>query len=356
MTRFIQLHALTVYAPSNLNRDDTGRPKTAKFGGAERLRISSQALKRAIRKSTNFKERLSGNLGDRTLRLGEVIFAHLRDKGIEDGKAKEITRLVAGAFGKIDDTSDKKIYIKQLAFVSPEEKAAALSLAYQIASEGGNGQDLAKLAPQMLRRADTAADIAMFGRMLADNPDYNREAAVQVAHAITTHKVEVEDDFYTAVDDLKKPSEDAGAGFIGELGFGSGVFYLYACIDRDQLERNLGGDAGLARKAIEAFVEGFASASPSGKQNSFAAHGRANYLRVEKGSQQPRSLAAAFFKPVRGDNLLHDSVMALDGVDGLIAQMNAAYGNCFDADYEMHCIPGAPIQGSLAKAVAFAAE
>lgn len=357
MTRFIQLHALTVYAPSNLNRDDTGRPKTAKFGGAERLRISSQALKRAIRTSANFAERLSGHLGARTQRLGEDVMAHLRKQGVEEPKALEITRLVAGAFGKIEDAKDKQqTYIKQLAFVSPEEKAAALALAVQIAAEGSNGQDSAKLAPQMLRRADTAADIAMFGRMLADNPDYNREAAVQVAHAITTHKVEVEDDFYTAVDDLKKPAEDAGAGFIGELGFGSGVFYLYACIDRDQLERNLGGDAGLARKAIEAFVEGLASASPSGKQNSFAAHGRANFLRVEKGSQQPRSLAAAFFKPVRGDNLLHDSVKALDGSDGLIAQMNAAYGNCFDADYEMRCIPGAPIQGSLAQAVAFAAE
>lgn len=149
----------------------------------------------------------------------------------------------------------------------------------------------------MLVHADTAADIAMFGRMLASVPKYNREAAVQVAHAITTHKVVVEDDYYTAVDDLKTSVEDAGAGFIGELGFGSGVFYLYACIDRELLLKNLGGDAALARKAIEAFVEGFAKARPSGKQNSFAALALANYLRVEKGSQQPRSLAAAFFKP-----------------------------------------------------------
>ncbi|MDZ4791843.1 MAG: type I-E CRISPR-associated protein Cas7/Cse4/CasC [Hyphomicrobiales bacterium] len=386
MTRFIQLHALTVYAPSNLNRDDTGRPKTAKFGGAERLRISSQALKRAIRTSANFAERLSGHLGARTQRLGEDVIAHLRKQGMDEAKALEITRLVAGAFGKIEDAKDKPqtYIIKQLAFVSPEEKTAALALADQIAKDGANGQDSAKLAPQMLRRADTAADIAMFGRMLAGNRGYNREAAVQVAHAITTHRVEVEDDFYTAVDDLKTSSEDAGAGFIGELGFGSGVFYLYACIDRDQLERNLGGDAGLAIKAIEAFVEGFASASPSGKQNSFAAHGRANYLRVEKGSQQPRSLAAAFFKPVRGEDLLGDSIKRLDGDDdstppsgrpggkpsgggnkgsggnGLIAQMNAAYGPCFDQAYEMKCVPGWEPDpnkpNSLAQAVAFAAE
>ena len=262
MTKFIQLHALTVYAPSNLNRDDTGRPKTAKFGGAERLRISSQALKRAIRTSANFRERLAGNLGERTQRLGDLINAHLKKSGVEDAKALEITRIVAGAFGKIEDAKDKpQTYIKQLAFISPEERIAALDLADRLVAEGADSVKKDELAGKLLRHADTAADIAMFGRMLADNPDYNREAAVQVAHAITTHKVVVEDDFYTAVDDLKTSAEDAGAGFIGELGFGSGVFYLYACIDRELLVKNLGGDAALARKAIEAFVEGFATAT-----------------------------------------------------------------------------------------------
>jgi CRISPR system Cascade subunit CasC len=356
MTQFIQLHALTVYAPSNLNRDDTGRPKTAKFGGAERLRISSQALKRAIRTSANFAERLKGNLGERTQRLGDVVLKHLQGKGVDDVKAMAIAREVAGAFGKIaKETDPKPQYTAQLAFVSPEEKAAALGLADKMANGGSNSQKPADIAAQLLRRADTAADIAMFGRMLADNPDYNREAAVQVAHAITTHKVEVEDDFYTAVDDLKTRA-DAGAGFIGELGFGSGVFYLYACIARDQLVRNLVGDASLANKAIEAFVEGFATASPSGKQNSFAAHARANYLRVEKGSQQPRSLAAAFFKPVTGEDLLNRSVKCLDGESGFIAQMNSAYGDCFDTDYEMRCLPGEALRGSLSEAIRFAAS
>jgi CRISPR system Cascade subunit CasC len=357
MTQFIQLHALTVYAPSNLNRDDTGRPKTAKFGGAQRLRISSQALKRAIRTSANFGERLKGNLGERTQRLGEEVLKHLRDQGIDEVKGVAIAREVAGAFGKIEDAKDRQTYIKQLAFVSPEEKTAALRLAEKMASGETNGQK-ADMTTQLLRKADTAADIAMFGRMLADNPDFNREAAVQVAHAITTHKIEVEDDFYTAVDDLKTRTEDAGAGFIGELGFGSGVFYLYACIDKDQLLRNLGGDAGLAGKAVEAFTEGFATVSPSGKQNSFAAHGRASYFRVERGSQQPRSLAAAFFKPVPGENLLHDSAARLNGANGkpgAIAQMNHAYGPCFDRDYEMRCLPGEELSGSLAEAIAFAA-
>ena len=198
----------------------------------------------------------------------------------------------------------------------------------------------------------------MFGRMLADNPDYNREAAVQVAHAITTHRVEVEDDFYTAVDDLKKPSEDAGAGFIGEFGFGSGVFYLYACVDRDLLEKNLGGDKRLAATAIAALVEGLATSSPTGKQASFASRSRASYLRIEKGGQQPRSLAAAFFKPVHGEDLLAASIAEIEGgkqskKPEFAEAMSKAYGPCFDAHYVMSVADG---RGTLAEAIAFAVE
>jgi CRISPR system Cascade subunit CasC len=184
--------------------------------------------------------------------------------------------------------------------------------------------------------------------MVASSPDYNREAAVQVAHAITTHRVEVEDDFYTAVDDLKKSSEDAGAGFIGELGFGSGVFYIYACIDRDLLERNLNGDKGLAATAIAALIEGLAISSPTGKQASFASRARATYMRIEKGSQQPRSLAAAFFAPVRGDDLLNASIKHIEEA---AKAMDKAYGACADEHRTMNV---AESSGSLADLITFA--
>ncbi len=355
MSRFIQVHALTVYAPSNLNRDDTGRPKTAKFGGAERLRISSQAMKRAVRTSEAFKKRVGEHRGERTQRLGEDIRKHLEAKGIATDKARETARTVAGLFGKIKpegakdkEERDVSTYIEQLAFVSPEERTAALALAERVAGGEALPARPETLVPDILRKADTATDIAMFGRMLADNPEFNREAAVQVAHAITTHKVEVEDDFYTAVDDLKRPAEDAGAGFIGELGFGSGVFYIYACIDRDLLHRNLGGDKGLAGTAIGAFIEGLTTASPTGKQASFASRARASYLRIEKGSQQPRSLAAAFFKPVRAEDMLAKSI---EEIDKLAADMTAAYGACFDgAPYFMRVGKG----GSLEEAILYA--
>lgn len=349
MSRFIQIHALTVYAPSNLNRDDTGRPKTAKFGGAERLRISSQALKRAIRTSEAFKTRVKGQQGERTQRLGADIRAHLIAKGLPEDQAAKGARAIAEVFGKSKPGDANATYIEQLAFISPSERDAALAFADKLAA-GEKLPDKGALTADILRKTDTAADIAMFGRMLADNPDFNREAAVQVAHAITTHKVEVEDDFYTAVDDLKTSSEDAGAGFIGELGFGSGVFYLYACVDRALLEKNLGGDKALAETAIAALVEGLATSSPTGKQASFASRSRASYLRIEKGDQQPRQLSAAFFKPVRGDDLLAASVAELEK---LTQSMNAAYGDCFSCEATMNVAAG---KGSLADLIAFAAK
>ncbi len=298
MSKFLQLHILTPYPPSNPNRDDLGRPKTAMLGGHPRMRISSQAIKRAIRTSDAFATALEGHQGSRTQRIGEVVERHLLGKGIDAEKATEIAREVGGAFGKM---KAKGVQTEQLAFISPEERDTALDFAEKLA--GGEALPEKKaLAKMLLRTADGAADIAMFGRMLADNPGYNRDAAVQVSHALTTNTVVIEDDYYTAVDDLKTPAEDAGAGFIGEAGFGAGVFYLYVCVDRDLLVTNLGGDRDLARKSLEALVRAVATASPSGKRNSFANHVRAEFILAEKGDAQPRTLANAFLKPVgKGD-------------------------------------------------------
>jgi len=215
MSRFLQLHLLTFFPPANLNRDDTGRPKTAVVGGATRLRLSSQALKRAWRTSDIFAATLADHMGQRTQRLGEDVLAHLRAGGMAEDKALTTARAIAGVFGKIKDAKDSNpTRIEQLAFIAPEERAAALALADR-ALAGEKVDEKTAAEAGLLRRADTAADIALFGRMLAADPDYNREAAAQVAHAITTHRVAVEDDYYTAVDDLKRPSEDAGAGFLG---------------------------------------------------------------------------------------------------------------------------------------------
>ena len=199
----------------------------------------------------------------------------------------------------------------------------------------------------MLRKSDTAADIAMFGRMLADNPQFNREAAVQVAHAITTHRVTVEDDYYTAIDDLKTADEDAGAGFVGEFGFGSGIFYLYACIDTGLLLRNLDGHQAIGADACAALAEAAATVSPKGKQPSFAAPARAHYILAEFGSVQPRTLAGAFVKPVQGGDLAAASVAQLEDWR---AKLDRAYGPAAEATKVMDVAAG---HGTLAEIVAF---
>jgi CRISPR system Cascade subunit CasC len=321
MTRFLQLHLLTFFPPANMNRDDTGRPKTAMVGGVTRLRLSSQALKRAWRSSPVFAAALAAQMGSRTQRMGELVQEHLLAQGTAPAKAAEVARKLAAIFGKPKPEKDPNpTRTEQLVFISPEERASAIAVAEAMAKGG----KMEVKPEEVLRRTDTAADIALFGRMLADAPEFNREAAAQVAHAITTHRTEVEDDYYTAVDDLKRPEEDAGAGFLGEAAFGSGVFYLYLCINRELLVKNLGGDAALADTSIAALVEAAATTAPSGKQNSFAAHGRAGYILAERGDAQPRTLAGAFAAPVEGRELMKGSVKALLGFRDAL---DAAYGD-----------------------------
>ena len=349
MSRFIQLHLLTTYPPSNPNRDDLGRPKTARFGNVERMRISSQALKRAIRTGESFRQVLADHLGMRTQRFGRIVYDHLLNKGASEEQALKIARTIADVFGKVKKDKDKNpTDLEQLAFISPEERERALQWAERLLA--GEKADIKTLKQDILRRADGAVDIAMFGRMLADDPDYNREAAVQIAHAITTNRVEVESDFYTAVDDLKVPAEDAGAGFVGELGFGSGVFYIYACVNCDLLLENLDGDKNLAAAGLRALVAALTISSPSGKKNSFAHGGRAEYVLAEKGNQQPRTLAGAFLRPVMDDDLMQASIERLEHFR---QDMDAAYGACADESLAMRV--GDPGSATLDDIAAFCA-
>jgi CRISPR system Cascade subunit CasC len=361
MSDFLQLHVLTTYPPSNPNRDDLGRPKTAMIGGRMRQRISSQAVKRALRTSEVFEKALAGHKGERTQRLGDQILKHLTDKGLAEDKARAIAAGVAEAFGKLqakDEDQDKKgkskeksgsVRIRQLAFISPDEKRLAIDLADKAAAGQAlpTEKDLARL---LLRTADGAVDIAMFGRMLADNPDFNRDAAVQVAHAFTTNAVDIEDDYYTAVDDLKTSAEDAGAGFVGEAGFGAGVYYLYVCIDRELLVKNLAGETALAAKGLEALVRALATASPSGKRNSFGNHVRAEFVLAEKGDSQPRSLASAFTRAVDEGDQLEKSIERLLDKRAAFA---TAYGKDWNDEKRLHV--GNDKAASLADIAAFAA-
>lgn len=345
MKKFLQIHMLTSYPPSNLNRDDLGRPKTAIIGGSPRLRISSQSLKRTWRTSSVFQEKIGsieieGKTGIRTKRIGEEIYKKLVEGGISEKDATQWSRDIAGVFAKIageKESYPKNLYTEQLTFISPEEQKTIFELVDELIKS--------KKAPtddqmDLLRSDNSAADVALFGRMLANAPLYNIEGAAQVGHAFSVQKVTVEDDFFTAVDDLNRGEEEVGAGHMGDTEFASGIFYTYINIDRDLLLDNLKG-AGkeskeLANRTIQALIEAAATTAPTGKQNSFGSRARAHFIMAELGNQQPRNLALAYVKPVYGD-ILENSIASLKAIK---EKMDQAYGPCSDDKAVMDVLGG----------------
>ena len=370
MSRFVQLHLLTNYPPSNLNRDDTGRPKTALMGDALRLRVSSQSQKRAWRTSDEFAAALVGHLGTRTKLLGKVVFETLVKAGVPDQSAREWAQKMAACFAPSKDKSDKpneedsetsevkpksskkvakndELTIPQLAHISPEELDAVDELTRACAARNS---EPTKKELDLLRQPHRGVDIAMFGRMLAGAPTFNVEAAVQVAHAVTVHKAAVEDDYFTAVDDLNQGLENKGAGHVGERSFGAGLFYLYVCIDRELLRSNLDSDAELTGRALEALTHAMTKVSPTGMQNSHASRAYATYVLAEKGCQQPRSLVQAFLKPIKpfGDQGMLE--MAVKALVKRCENFDKVYGACADDRYAYDVEAG---EGTQAELVAF---
>ncbi len=359
MSRYVQLHILTSYPASNLNRDDLGRPKTMVMGDTQRLRISSQSLKRAWRVSDVFAQALGGRLGVRTKEIGAYVFNALTrgltlrqamdgsEQGtlpcLKENRAAEIAREIGGVFGKMKPES---LETEQLAHLTPAEIEGVARLVEACRQSGAKPDGDAL---QLLRKDSMAVDVALFGRMLAASTRFNVEAAAQVAHPFTVHTAAVEEDFFTAVDDLNK--EDAGAGHMGVAEFGAGLFYLYACIDRDLLKENLGGDGALAASALRALAEAACTVSPTGKQNSFASRACASFCLAEKGDAQPRTLSVAFLKPLEGG----DQGLLPEAISRLLKQRDN-----FDAVYggktEHVFFNAAEGQGSLQAVCDFLAE
>jgi CRISPR system Cascade subunit CasC len=367
MSRFLQFHLLTSYPPSNLNRDDLGRPKTAFMGNSQRLRISSQSLKRAWRTSDLFESALSGHVGVRTKRMGECVRAALAggwplsavldgnaaDSGplatVPSALAKETGVAVGGVFAKNKkDSENAPLETEQLAHFTPGEIEAVAALVETV-RETQKAPDESRLA--LLGKGRMAVDVAMFGRMLAASPVHNKDAAVQVAHAVTVHKVTVEEDYFTAVDDLNRHEEDMGAGHLGVAEFGAGLFYLYVCVNRELLVQNLGGDTALANTALRALLETAAKTGPSGKQNSYASRAHASYILAERGNQQPRGLSVAFLEPVDGrGNMLGQAIQALENTRD---KMDAAYAPLADARASVNVLSG---EGTLSQLLDFITE
>jgi len=354
MSRFIQMHLLTSYPPANLNRDDMGSPKTARMGGYDRLRVSSQCLKRTWRTSDVFEQAMKDHIGTRTKEMGGKIYARFIDLGVKQKDALAWTKEIAGVFGKLKSLSTKEkaalkklegderlkeelveVEIEQLVFFDREEEKDIFTLVDLLASrEDSDGPTKEEL--ELLRQKVVSADIALFGRMLASSPANNVEAACQVAHAISVHPVVIEDDYFTAVDDLNNGQEDTGAAHIGETRFAAGLFYSYICINRELLIENLGGNTALATKAIQALIEAAVKVAPTGKQNSFASRAYASYVLAEKGDQQPRSLSVAYLKPItqrENEDYIKDSIVSIIKQQ---SSFDKVYGACADDRYELN--------------------
>lgn len=346
---FIELHILQNFAPSNLNRDDTGNPKDTDFGGVRRARISSQCIKRAIRREDIFTKTTAVELADRTKWITRLIVGPLVKAGKDEQQAWAVAEAFANELG-IGTETDKKTSqpkSKVLLYLSKSEIAdivAALQGKWdEIVSTLKDGKSPA-LKPivsewvKALKNRTSAPDIALFGRMLAEKPDLNLDAACQVAHALSTHRVSMELDYYTAVDDLQQDDE-TGAGMIGVTAFDSATYYRYARIDWAQLVKNLSGDNALAKKTVEGFLRAVITAVPTGKQNGFAAQNPPDFLLgVARKDGAAWSLANAFETPVKADKdggYLKPSLRALDTYWGRLTKIYGAQ----DVTPAVLCLP-----------------
>jgi CRISPR system Cascade subunit CasC len=347
----IECHILQNFPPHCLNRDDTNSPKDCEFGGVRRARISSQCLKRAARDA--FEQHQSFTEEQRAVRTKRIV-EQARDLLVAEGRdpieaSGAIAALLTGAKLKTDPSKEEGGAPKtQYLLFLPSRKIAQLAAIVQqhwdvlVALSGAASAEPAATdkgkAPKPKSKAKDAADvpkeakaavlsllkeshqtpeIALFGRMVADNADWNVEAACQVAHAISTHRVSMEFDFYTAVDDLKKESE-TGSDMMGTIQFNSACFYRYAVIDTEALAKNLGGteQADLVATATKAFLEAFVHARPTGKQNSMAANTLPSLvLFTVRDGGEALSLANAFVQPVTvqngGAGLVQNSAKAM---------------------------------------------
>ncbi len=381
----LELHVLQNFAPSNLNRDDTGAPKDCELGGYRRARISSQCQKRAVRQAFVLDKLVSeDSLGARTKRLAISVADALASK---HGRDREQSLHVAmgalegvglGRAKKKDAIGDELWKTEYLLFIPKKtvaELAALLNGRWDELSALVSGahadepaepataddkkakkgkadkkrdksdakkaypKDVGDAVTKLLDGARSAVDVALFGRMIADKPEWNVDACCQVAHALSTNRVQMDFDFFTAVDDFK-PNDNAGSDMMGTVQFNSSCFYRYAVLDVGSLATTLEADPALVRRAVEGFVKAFVTAIPTGKQNGTAAHNFPSYVMAVLREGGPSlSLANAFLKPARprGEDvdLVDDSIEKLESYAARLADPAGAATRLTWADRDL---------------------
>lgn len=297
---YVDIHILQTVPPSNLNRDDAGSPKQAIYGGVRRARVSSQAWKRAARKA--FVEQVpDSELAVRTKRISSLLAARLgAQTGIDAESAARVATHLLKPLGI--KAGKKEAETAYLLFFGRPQIDRLVDLVADRAGEFAALDDTAlDAAVKDLPVKEQLAvghpiDVALFGRMVADIPGLNVDAATQVAHALSTHAVETEFDYYTAVDD--ENTESTGAGMIGTVEFNSATLYRFATVGIHQLLENLGGDVDATTTALEVFLTAFAYSMPSGHQNTFGNRTLPALVSVVLREDQPVNLVSAFEKPV----------------------------------------------------------
>lgn len=298
MTTYIDIHAIQTLPPSNINRDDSGSPKTANYGGVRRARVSSQAWKRATR--TEFKNLLDlEKLGERTRftpsRISQDIVA--KQPELAD-RADELALQVLAAAGLKQarvkkDEDDTRAKTEYLLFVS---KAQIRALADLAIAHQDDPKKIVKKEAKAALQDQNSVDVALFGRMLADAPDLNVDATCQFNHAISVHPAVTEFDYFTAVDD-HAAEDNAGAGMIGTVEFMSSTLYRYATVNAEELASSL-GSVEAAAEAVGALLRAFVLSMPTGKQNTFANRTRPDLVVIQIREDQPVNLSEAFEDPI----------------------------------------------------------
>lgn len=341
--RFLQFHTLTSYPASLLNRDDAGMAKQIPFGGSPRTRISSQCLKRhwrtfhgehdlasvaagmglSVRSRIAFREQVAKPLiaGGLPQDKVDAVVGDLMRQALGESAKKAKERADADdadadveTAGKAKKDAGDVLHTGQVVVLGAKELAFIRDLAKAIVPEVKDVKKLAEVVKAKLGKdglanlkatTNAGLDAAVFGRMVTSDVLARCDAAIHVAHAFTVHTAQSEPDYFSAVDDLTRDAGETGAGHINSTDLTTGLFYGYVAVDVGLLSANLGHDAELAGKTIEALVHLIATVSPGAKLGSTAPHSFAHLMLAEAGNRQPCTLANAFLKPVglRGDVL-----------------------------------------------------
>ncbi len=332
---FVQIHSLTGYPASLINRDDTGLAKKISLGGAMRTRISSQCLKYHWRKHKDafalskiaptsarsralFRVCLAEPLIERGFdplmvvtilaAFQDELYFHKKDENAEEGddQPKKPRSRAKKKFDPSDlDTLLSALDRKEIIILGQAEIDYLMKLAEQVAALSTTPEDAAAYAKDLIKEQklnltqmarDAGLDVALFGRMNPGDSKAEIRAAVAVANSITTHRQESETDFFASVDDLLQ-----GAAHMGDSELSSGIFYGYVAIDVDQLLANVGGDAEMAAATAETLIHLVADVAPDGKRAATGSFVQADFVMVEIGDGQPCNLVNAFHRPVRPD-------------------------------------------------------